>query len=172
MLSLRQKQIALYALATAAVAGAAIAPLLAWQSEYDRFTRVADDPATSRPAVNTPQAQTNPQPSNGLAKDQIKPVTDRHWRRRLFEPEPEPEPEPKEPEPPPLRVKLVGTIVEPNRTKAVLRTNDGRTLFKKVGQAIEGQPKPATLVGIEPELVKVKYAGEVVTLKRSEQGRR
>ncbi|MCC7409034.1 MAG: hypothetical protein IT442_13270 [Phycisphaeraceae bacterium] len=57
---------------------------------------------------------------------------------------------------PPLRVKLLGTVIEPGQSVAIVQDSTGKTLFLDVGQTVED----ATIQSIEPDRVTVRYYDE------------
>ncbi|MCC7409227.1 MAG: hypothetical protein IT442_14270 [Phycisphaeraceae bacterium] len=57
---------------------------------------------------------------------------------------------------PPLRVKLLGTVIEPGQSVAILQDSAGKTLFLSAGQTVE----EATVQSIEPDRVTVRYYDE------------
>jgi hypothetical protein len=59
-----------------------------------------------------------------------------------------------------FNAKLRGTILEPDRPKAVFQTGDGRTELKGLGADIAG----AKILAIEKETVTVSYNGETLIL--------
>lgn len=84
------------------------------------------------------------------------------WHRPLQQPlydPPKPDPEPA-PEPPPLELRLLGTVIEPQRTQAILLTGDGHMVFKSLGETIKG----ARITQIESEQVTVEYHQRTLTL--------
>ncbi|MCC7406889.1 MAG: hypothetical protein IT442_02380, partial [Phycisphaeraceae bacterium] len=57
---------------------------------------------------------------------------------------------------PPLRVKLLGTVIEPGQSVAIVQDSAGKTLFLDIGQTVED----ATIQSIEPDRVTVRYYDE------------
>jgi len=105
----------------------------------------------------------------GEAAPALRRLVQRHWRKRLYEPEPEPKQEPKDP-PPPLRISLVGTVLEPGRSQAIIRDSNGDTGFYRVGQQVGPDAHPATIESIGDNTIQVRRRGDVRTLKRNNAG--
>ena len=72
--------------------------------------------------------------------DALEPLVAQRLRAPLYDPPPSPPPT--EPPPAPVRVdwKLVGTVLEPGRNKAILTSPEGKTYFREVGDLIAEQP--------------------------------
>ena len=68
--------------------------------------------------------------------------------------------------PPKPTVKLVGTVVEPGFTYALLKTKDGQVKWAPVGETVEG----AEVTEVKGDSVTVRFAGEMHTLKVEGQG--
>jgi len=80
-------------------------------------------------------------------------VYERDLQRPLYDPSPVPAPAAKPPPAPDLR--LVGTVIEPDNTFALLRTRRGEVKWARIGEALEG----AEVVEIESEAVTVRFKG-------------
>jgi type II secretory pathway component PulC len=64
---------------------------------------------------------------------------------------------------PPLNLKLMGTILEPGRERAIFSTAKGVSVLRKVGETV-GDTSAAEVVQIARDQVVVRYNGELVTL--------
>jgi hypothetical protein len=83
-------------------------------------------------------------------------IAERRLLRPLFDPPPAPLPEVvPPPPPPPLEVKLLGTIVNPQRPQAILRTQQGDVVFKGIGDSIEGTSPEAVIKVISKGSIEV-----------------
>lgn len=69
-------------------------------------------------------------------------------------------PPPASPAPAPLSVRLLGTLVEPGHSRAILVGSDGRSVLKAVGENIND----AQLLEIGPDSVTLGYRGTSVVL--------
>jgi hypothetical protein len=68
--------------------------------------------------------------------------------------------------PPKPTVKLVGTVLEPGFTYAMLKTKDGQVKGVSVGETVDG----AEVTEVKVDSVTVKFAGEMHTLKVESPG--
>jgi type II secretory pathway component PulC len=68
--------------------------------------------------------------------------------------------------PPKPSVKLVGTVIEPGFTYAMLKTKEGQVKGVSVGETVDG----AEVTEVKADSVTVKFAGEMHTLKVEGQG--
>lgn len=66
---------------------------------------------------------------------------------------------------PPLNLKLMGTILEPGRERAIFSTAKGVSELRKVGETVGDAPASAEVVQIARDRVVVRYNGELVTLE-------
>ena len=88
-------------------------------------------------------------------------IHQRDLRKPLFDPKPAPPPV-KRPKPKPrLTVHLMGTVLEPGFTYAILKSASGKTQFVGVGQSFQG----AEVTAIAENSATVTYRGQSVTLK-------
>lgn len=83
---------------------------------------------------------------------------DRPLRQALYDPPPPPPPEVSPP--PPLRIKLLGTILEPGNSEAIVMTSGGEMKMLRVGAVIED----ATVETIEDNQITVTYHDQNLTL--------
>lgn len=97
------------------------------------------------------------------------------WHRELqgrsvdLEAEPEPEPDAEDQQVTNvaikrIRIKLVGTILETGRSKAIFVGPDGKIDLKGVGQNLELTPKGVRVEHIELASVTLSFQGETLTL--------
>lgn len=89
------------------------------------------------------------------------------WRRRLREPlyDPPPPPPPEKKPLPPLRSKLIGTILQPGASQAIIEAPGGRVEFRSEGDELGPHDQEAVVVEIGPSSVKVARGEEVTELK-------
>lgn len=154
----------LYHAATlAAVAGLFVVGVAAWRDFEGSITSDSTGRPTSK--VNPDRPTQNPLddgPGLTLADFRDPAVAwDRPLRRPLYDPPPPP-PAPEVP-PPPLRIKLLGTVVEPDGdpgSQAILMTPAGQVQMHRVG-AVVGD---AEIVSIEEGLVRVAFHGRTLEL--------
>lgn len=99
-----------------------------------------------------------PATQRAASLDELMQLAHRDWRRPLFDPPPT---IPTVKEAPPLAVRLLGTIVEPGHSRAILLTPDGKTELKAVGETAAG----AEVLNIQPDLVQVRYLQNTVDLR-------
>jgi hypothetical protein len=85
-------------------------------------------------------------------------------RRPIFDPPPPPPPEVVKKELPPIRAKLLGTILEPGNSQAMIAQPGGAVEFRTVGQPLGPQDDTATIVEITAVTVRVKRGEELTTL--------
>ena len=65
-----------------------------------------------------------------------------------------------------LNVTLMGTVVDPGYSYALLRSGSGQTKLVEIGQVIDG----AELTEVNADTVTMKFGGETVTLQIQKQG--
>ncbi|TWU58095.1 type II secretion system protein N [Rubripirellula reticaptiva] len=105
----------------------------------------------------------------------------RSLRSPLYDPPaPTPRPVPVKPPPPPavprpvavpkLGLILVGTIIDPNGSVAIISDAEGKFDIKAIGEELDLTPAGVTIDGIESERVMLSYQGSesTVRLQRSE----
>lgn len=117
----------------------------------------------TRPVVAADEAiATHPRPT----LSDFAPFVDRDLLAPLYDPPPPPpESEPKKPTAPPMAAKLLATMVEPGRSRAVLDVG-GSTERVGVGDVVEG----ATVLQITPGAIVLQQDGERITLTLPERG--
>jgi type II secretory pathway component PulC len=99
-------------------------------------------------------------------------MTARQLRGPLYDPEPPPAapPQPKPPVVPrpkvgpKLDLSLVGTIIEPNNSLAIIADANGEFDVKGVGETLELAPDGLVITSIESEQVTLKHQGKTATL--------
>lgn len=125
-------------------------------------------PASITPAVPTnaaPRAATTRVPSasgeRAPTREDFAQLWDRPLRRALYDPPP---PKAVVRELPPLNVELLGTIIEAENSMAIVRTEQGRVEYKRVGESIGPTDSPASVVEIGPEEIVVERSAERISL--------
>jgi type II secretory pathway component PulC len=68
----------------------------------------------------------------------------------------------------PLSVKLLGTIVEPGQTRAVIQTGTNDFEIRRVGDRLGGAVSGAELISIEDHHVVIRYNGQEAQLPLAE----
>lgn len=156
-MTLRRKRFLLRTLASAVAVAAVGIGADVWRSGAHQVTPT-DVTATSatRTAI-TPQEVRQP-----LAADES--LWKRLLRRPIFDPPPPPPPVVVKQELPPIRAKLLGTILEPGNSQAMISLPSGSVEFRTVGQALGPDDGEATIVEIAAATVKVKRGEELTTL--------
>jgi hypothetical protein len=86
---------------------------------------------------------------------------ERPLRRALYDP---PLPKPEVKQLPPLQLELLGTIIEPPNSMAIVRTEQGLTEYKRVGDTVGPADGPAKIVEIGPSEIVMERTSERVTL--------
>lgn len=116
---------------------------------------------TSRIAAVSPKA----------SDEKLKPHIDPKqvsWRRRLrrplFDPPPPPPPEVIVKQLPPLQAKLLGTILEPGASRAMIGLPGGAVEFRAEGEALGPQDPGAVVEAIEPDRVRIARGDEKTEL--------
>lgn len=104
--------------------------------------------------ANGVNASTNNQPS----LSSFRPYWDRPLRYPLYDPPPPPPPAVTPP--PPLRLRLLGTIVEEDRSEAILITASGNVEMHRVGATVD----KAVIQSIGDGSIEVLYHDEILTL--------
>lgn len=87
----------------------------------------------------------------------------------LFDPPPvQAEAPPPPPPPPPLGVRLIATMVEKDGATATFSDNQGRIIYRNIGDVLDDRDPPAELVDIAADRVRFRYAQRDVTVKIGE----
>jgi hypothetical protein len=144
-------------LAAAAVAWIGMTLPLA-VTEAGARPRARQAAVTTRPAAGAAYERLDPAAINRLAAMDL--------RRPLYDPPPaQAAPQPA---PVPLAVRLLGTAVEPGRSRALVVGPDGKVQLVSAGESVAG----AEVRQIEAESITVRYRDEdvVVQLERSKVG--
>ncbi|MCC6680513.1 MAG: hypothetical protein IT445_06380 [Phycisphaeraceae bacterium] len=98
--------------------------------------------------------------SDRLTAKDFKSVWSGNLRRPLYDPPP-PSPEVKKAAaPPPMKFQLLGTILEPDRSQAIVTSADGQLVFPGVGDSVDG----AVIKEITADSITVLYYDQSVTL--------
>ena len=100
----------------------------------------------------------------GLKLRDLEPLWSLRLQQPLYDPPPVVVAEPKF-VPPPLGIRLLGTIVEPDNSQAILMAADGEIVFQRVGQTVGD----ATIESITADAITVTYYEEILTLNISEE---
>ena len=143
---------------------AALAMALAAVNAALVFSPIEDPHSEASEAKPTPQAQ--------AATGPITPPLEAYataWGRDLQRPlfDPQPVLVDRTPPPPPKpTVRLLGTVIEPGFTFALLRGKDGSTKCVPVGEALDG----AEVLGVQDGSVTVRFAGHTHTLEAEKPG--
>ena len=118
-----------------------------------------DVPAESGPLSSRVETRTEMEETESfrLSEGDLRVLSERNFRKRLFDPPP---PLVKKPEPkPPPRVQVVGTILSA-APMAIVATEGGKTEFKKVGEKLGTANNPATLIDIQRDRITIEHLGE------------
>lgn len=126
--------------------------------------RVAQPSSAGSSHMTTPATELQP-PS----RDQFARLCDVPLRRPLYDPPP---PKPEVRRPPPFVVELLGTIIEPDNSLAIIRTERG-VEYKRAGDQIGPPESPGRIVEIHANAVTVERSEERITVAvRAQEGRR
>lgn len=106
--------------------------------------------------------------SRSLAVDEA--VWKRILRKPLFDPPLPPSPEIVKVELPPIRARLLGTILEPGNSQAMIELASGSVEFRTVGQSLGADDGDAQIIEISASAVKVKRGEELSTLSVEASG--
>ena len=106
----------------------------------------------------TPTTKQQTQPS----REEFTPYLDRPLRQSLYDPPP---PVPEVKQLPPLQVELLGTILEPENSMAIVRSQEGSVQYKRVGETIGPMDSPASVREILTDSIVVEREKERLTLK-------
>jgi len=155
-LSLRIRKLC-FALATGlCLAGAAA--ILAWGTKPLAPLATAAAQSATHVATSRELAATH---DREPTRDDFASLWDRPLRRALYDPPPPP---PVVRELPPLGVELLGTIIEPDNSMALVRSEQGSVEYKRVGDIVGPVDSPASVVEIGAESIIVERAEERITL--------
>ena len=80
-------------------------------------------------------------------------------QRPVFDPPPPPPPVVVKPDPPAVRVKLLGTVVERNQPKAMLRLPSGRMAILAAGEVFDNEPGTAAIQEVQSKQVVFIFEG-------------
>jgi hypothetical protein len=86
----------------------------------------------------------------------------RPLRRMLYDPPP---PQPEVKQLPALQVELLGTIVEPENSMAMVRNAEGGVEYKRVGDAIGPSDSPGNLIEIHGDSIIVERDSQRITFR-------
>jgi hypothetical protein len=123
-----------------------------------------NQPVQTHPAIKSdtePQSDSATQQPEDAKLDYFVQFWDRPLRRALYDPPP---PQPTIKQLPPLRVELAGTIIEPPNSMAIVRTEQGRTEYKRLGDLVGPADGPAKVIEIGANEIVVERASERITL--------
>ncbi|MEM8738837.1 MAG: hypothetical protein AAGG38_10230 [Planctomycetota bacterium] len=151
-----------------------------WATAWPSLRKPGAEPGSADPSSSTARTSTaldhagQPllQTEDALTLDTFRDPAvgwDRPLRGPLYDPPPPPPPEAVPP--PPLRIKLLGTIIEPplengqETSQAILLTASGQVELHRVGAAIDD----ATLISIDHDAVIVRFHGQTLTLHPAAQ---
>ena len=165
-MTLRRQKLALWLLGIGLVLGGVL--VVAWGFRGKCSVVLSQSSTGSARAAKAPT--TNPQAP--LSLKEFEPHWNKPLRRPIFDPPPVVIPPPKKEVPPPLNVRLVGTIIEPGETVAMLANARNSLEFKKVGDSWGAGKLLATITAIENSRVTIQYAGETIVLTMQDGGRR
>ena len=152
-------------LGTAAAIGVATAAILLPLDEVSS-TRSSRHSGLTSSATDGRGGDTGGSGVDGVDLVALRPRLERDLQGPLWDPPPVPEPPPPvPPPPPPLRLRLLGTVVEPGRSRAIFMTGSNEIVFAGVGQTLEN----AEVEAIERDGVRVHYLEESRTLTVEER---
>lgn len=95
----------------------------------------------------------------------FEPLLSRRLQRRLFDPPPPPKQEEVKPPPPPLNVKLLGTVIDPSKSQAIIQDGRGSVSFRSLGQPVSSDFPDSTIEEILPGAIRVRRTEHVDTVK-------
>lgn len=160
-LSLRTRKRCLWMASTICIL---ITPLVALWGFRPLESRVAGAASTFVPESQDERLDND---SQLLASNESDPgVWSKQLRRPLYDPPPPPPPKKKPP--PPLGVSLLGTILEPGNSRAIISSAGGKVEYKRVGDSIGPTDSPAEIIEILGDSVVVRRGDESTTLRRKE----
>jgi hypothetical protein len=115
------------------------------------------DPTAAIQALGTLSRETR-----GPARADFAKLCERPLRRALYDPQP---PKLEVRQLPPLRLELLGTIIEESNSMAIVRSEQGSTQYKRIGDAIGPADSPANVVEITANSIIMERGKERITLK-------
>lgn len=105
---------------------------------------------------------------NGAEERTVQPGNDA-WKkplqRPLYDPPPPPPPKVVKKELPPIRTKLLGTIIEPGASRAMISLPGGGVEFRSSGEPLGPQDPEAVIAKINAESISVARGSETTELK-------
>jgi hypothetical protein len=161
-LSLRGKKLAINAMSAGAIALTAV--VISWPVEDLNVIAERQAPAPND-EVDANQLGLS---VTGPAKEDFDSLCRIALRRPLYDPPP---PKPEVRQLPPLNVQLLGTILEGENSMAMVRTEQGKTEYRRVGESFGPADSPATVVEIQSDGVVVDRASERLTLRVNNERR-
>lgn len=108
------------------------------------------------------KAEQVPDATNAPSREDFAQLLDPPLRRVLYDPPP---PQPEVKQLPPLQIELLGTIVEPANSMAMVRMAHGGVEYKRVGDAIGPADSPGNLVEIHGDSIIVERDSQRVTFR-------
>lgn len=97
-----------------------------------------------------------------LTRDGFAQLCEQPLRRPLYDPPP---PKPVVRQLPPLRVELLGTILEGDNSIAIIRSEQGKVEYRRIGDSVGPVDGLAQLVEIQGDAVLLERAEERITLQ-------
>ena len=91
------------------------------------------------------------------------------WLKRLRRPlyDPPPPPPPPQQRPPPLRIELLGTIIEPDNSMAMV-SSAGSVAYVRVGDRVGPAESQAEIIKIQRDAILLERGEERITLRQGE----
>jgi hypothetical protein len=132
------------------------------------ITRVVHVPepviAISRNHIHTtePENDSTTDQQRQPSREEFSEYLDRPLRQAFYDPPP---PTPEVKQLPPLQVELLGTIIEPENSMAIVRTDQGSVQYKRVGDCVGPADSPASVLEIQADAIVLERATERLTLK-------
>jgi hypothetical protein len=125
---------------------------------------VNGEPVCTDPPITTTTKETkhaSPDRPAEAKLDEFAQLWNRPLRRALYDPPP---PKPEVKQLPPLQIELAGTIIEPANSMAIIRSQQGRTEYKRVGDTVGPPDGLGKIVEIGANEVVVERGQERITL--------
>jgi hypothetical protein len=145
-----------------------------WSTSAIAPAAVTVDRRANSPAVTGREPA--PTPAAGADDDLL-----RSLRAPLYDPPPTPPtaptnarpvPRPKPTPPPRLNLTLVGTIIDPDQSLAIIADADGNFDVKGVGDSLELKPAGVRIGQIESEAITLQYQGKESTIRLEKEASR